>query len=276
MNTIKRDALQQVGLIANHELLVSFASKRGLFVTAIFILIWFLLLFYPIRFSAEAMHNPNTGSLVLSFLTVAGLEPLKNWLLAEFAMYWLVALFLFPTFSLFIAADQMISERNRGGLRFLTLRCCRWQIYCGRFLGHIFIQGILLGITLLITYLLLLLNNPQYWLEGLRIMPLIFLNILIATSPFVGLMSLLSVVMNSVRMASLTAILILAFAGLLIGYGAGYLPWLEILNYWIPGIQLVQMAQATPSIALLSLGLPFMQTIGFLFIGYVVFRKQAI
>ena len=276
MNTTKLNATRQLGLIANQELLASFASKRGLFVTSIFILIWTLLLFYPIRFSAEAMHNPDMGSMMMSLLGLVGLEPLKNWLLAEFAVYWVVALFLFPTFSLLIAADQMISERNRGGLRFLTLRCSRGQIYFGRFFGHLFIQGILLGLTLVITYLLLLVNNPQYWVDGLKIMPLMFLNILIATSPFVALMSFLSVVMKSVRMATLMALIILSFGGFLINYFAGYLPFLEVLNYWIPGIQIVQMAQTTPSIALLSLWSPLMQTIGFLFVGYAFFRKQEI
>lgn len=276
MNTTKLNATRQLGLIANQELLASFASKRGLFVTSIFILIWTLLLFYPIRFSAEAMHNPDMGSMMMSLLGLVGLEPLKNWLLAEFAVYWVVALFLFPTFSLLIAADQMISERNRGGLRFLTLRCSRGQIYFGRFFGHLFIQGILLGLTLVITYLLLLVNNSQYWVDGLKIMPLMFLNILIATSPFVALMSFLSVVMKSVRMATLIALVILSFGGFLINYLAGFLPLLGTLNYWIPGIQLVQMAQTTPSIALLSLWSPLMQTIGFLFVGYVFFRKQEI
>ncbi len=276
MNTTKLNATRQLGLIANQELLASFASKRGLFVTSIFILIWTLLLFYPIRFSAEAMHNPDMGSMMMSLLGLVGLEPLKNWLLAEFAVYWVVALFLFPTFSLLIAADQMISERNRGGLRFLTLRCSRGQIYFGRFFGHLFIQGILLGLTLVITYLLLLVNNSQYWVDGLKIMPLMFLNILIATSPFVALMSFLSVVMKSVRMATLMALVILSFGGFLINYLAGFLPLLGTLNYWIPGIQLVQMAQTTPSIALLSLWSPLMQTIGFLFVGYVFFRKQEI
>lgn len=263
-------------LIAMQELVASFASKRGLFVTIVFILIWTLLLFYPIRFSAEAMHNPDSASMMLSLMGLAGLEPLKSWLLAEFAVYWVVALYLFPMFSLLIAADQMISERNRGGLRFLTLRCSRGQIYFGRFMGHLLIQAILLGITLIITYFLLLVSNPQYWMDGLKIVPLIFLNILIVICPFVALMSLLSVVMNSVRMATLMAVVILSLASFMVSYLAGFLPLLGVLNYWIPGVQLAQMAQSTPNVAFLSLWSPLMQTMGFLLVGYVVFRKQEI
>jgi len=276
MNTNKLDASRQFGLIASQELAASFASKRGLFVTGIFILIWSFLLFYPIRLSAEAMHNPDIGSLMVSLLSLVGLEPLKNWLLAEFAIYWVVALFLFPTFSLLIAADQMISERNRGGLRFLTLRCSRGQIFFGRFIGHLSIQGILLVITLAITYLLLLINNSENWLPGLQLLPLMFLNIMVSVLPFVALMSLLSILMSSVRMASLMAIVILALGSFIINYLAGYIPFLSLLNTWIPGVQLVHMAQSTPSIALMSLWIPLMQTVGFLLIGYGIFRRQEI
>lgn len=276
MNTNKLDTSRQFGLIASQELAASFASKRGLFVTGIFILIWSFLLFYPIRLSAEAMHNPDIGSLMVSLLSLVGLEPLKNWLLAEFAIYWVVALFLFPTFSLLIAADQMISERNRGGLRFLTLRCSRGQIFFGRFIGHLLIQGILLIITLAITYLLLLINNSENWLSGLQLLPLMFLNIMIAVFPFVALMSLLSIMMSSVRMASLMAIVILALGSFIINYLAGYIPFLSLLNSWIPGVQLVHMAQSTPSIALMSLWMPLMQTVGFLLIGYGIFRRQEV
>mgnify|MGYP005989703113 FL=1 len=276
MNTNKLDASRQFGLIASQELAASFASKRGLFVTGIFVRIWGFLLFYPIRLSAEAMHNPDIGSLMVSLLSLVGLEPLKNWLLAEFAIYWVVALFLFPTFSLLIAADQMISERNRGGLRFLTLRCSRGQIFFGRFIGHLSIQGILLVITLAITYLLLLINNSENWLPGLQLLPLMFLNIMVSVLPFVALMSLLSILMNSVRMASLMAIVILALGSFIINYLAGYIPFLSLLNTWIPGVQLVHMAQSTPSIALMSLWIPLMQTVGFLLIGYGIFRRQEI
>jgi ABC-type transport system involved in multi-copper enzyme maturation permease subunit len=276
MHPISKSNLQPVWLIAQQELQASFASKRGLFVSMIFIIIWVLLLFYPIRYSAEAMHDPDTSSLMLSALSMIGLEPLKDWLLAEFAIYWIVALFLFPASSLLMATDQMITERNRGGLRFLTLRCSRWQIFFGRFSGHLLIQASLIVITLVLTYLLLVLNDTQYWLDGLQIMPLLLLNLVLFVCPFIALMSLLSVVMNSVRMASLMAVSLLLFGGLIVNYGASYLPFLALLNYWIPGSQMMEMAKSTPDIALLTLWNPLMQTSGFLLLGYGVFKRQAI
>lgn len=276
MQSLSNPILGPAWLMAQQELHTSFASKRGLFVSITFIVIWTLLLFYPIRYSAEALHNPETSSLMLSALSMVGLEPLKEWQLAEFAIYWIVALFLFPASSLLMATDQMISERNRGGLRFLTLRCGRGQIFFGRFIGHLLIQSCLIVITLAITYVLLLLNGSSLWLEGLTIMPLLLLNLVLVVCPFIALMSLLSVVMNSVRMASLLAVIILLLGGLMVNYAASYLPFLAVLNYWIPGAQVAQMAQVNPSAALFTLWSPAMQTLGFLTLGYGLFKRQAI
>lgn len=273
---VQKPARLQTWLVARQELLASFASKRGLFVSSIFVIIWVWLLFYPIRISADAMNNPVGNSFILSILNLLGLEPLKDWLLAEFAVYWAVALYLFPAFSLFMAADQMISERKRGGLRFLTLRCSRSQIFFGRFLGHMLIQTGLLIITLAITYLLLILNSTQYWLEGLQIIPLLLLNLVLVTSPFVALMSLLSVSMNSVRMASLMAVIILVASGAIINMLAIYFPFLSALHYLIPGMQVEEMAQVSPNIALLSSWIPILQSLIFLVLGYGLFKRQAI
>ena len=276
MPSFSKFTLWPVWLIAQQELLASFASKRGLFVTSIFILMWTWLLFDPISFAAEAMKNSDRDSLVLTVLSLMGLESLKNWLLAEFAVYWVVALYLFPAFSLLMAADQMISERKRGGLRFLTLRCSRGQIFLGRFLGHMLIQVSLLMVTLGITYLLLFINNSQYWLQGVQLLPLLLFNLILVISPFVALMSLLSVVMNSVRMASLVAVILLLLGGWVINITASYFPFLSLLNYWIPGVQIAQMAQLSPSAALLILWNPAMQTLGFLVLGYGLFKRQEI
>lgn len=263
-------------LIAQQELLKSFANPRGLFVTPVFTVIWILILLYPIRISAEAMTSPDSASLFMVVLSFLGLETLQDWLLSEFAIYWVVALYLFPTFSLVSAADQMISDRNRGGLRFLTLRCSRGQLFFGRFVGQILIQSVLICITLVITYSLFLFNNSQYWLEGLSLLPLIFFHILLVTAPFVALMSLLSITVDSVRMSTLIAFMILALGGLLINYFASYLPFLAMLEIWIPGGQIYSMAQSHPTIAWGALAHPLMQTFGFLLLGYAIFKRQEI
>jgi Cu-processing system permease protein len=276
MQALSKSILWPVWLMAQQVLQASFASKRGLFVSMTFIVIWTLLLFYPIRFAVEALQSPDTHSITLNALSVIGLERLKEWQLAEFAIYWMVALFLFPASSLLMATDQMISERNRGGLRFLTLRCSRGQIFFGRFMGHLLIQTCLIIMTLVMAYLLLIFNNTQFWLEGLKIIPLLLLNLVFVVCPFIALMSLLSVLMNSVRLASLMAIMILLLGGLIVNFSASYLPFLSLLNDWIPGAQVAEISRLNPTTALFTVWQPAMQSLGFLLLGYGLFRRQAI
>lgn len=272
----QRPALSQIFLIAQQELQASFASKRGLFVTGVFVVVWSWLLFYPIRIAAEAITNPENSSLSFTVLGWLGLETINDWAMAEFAVYWAVALFIFPAFSLLMSADQMISERNRGGLRFLTLRCGRGQIFFGRFIGHLLIQACLLAVTLVITLGLLIFNNAPFWFDGLLLLPLLFLNLIIVVSPFVALMSLLSVVMKSVRMATLIAIIILVLASMIINAIASELPFIAVLDYLIPGMQLFKMAQSSASDAVLFLWLPVFQSVCFLGLGYGLFKRQTI
>ncbi|HCM05112.1 MAG TPA: hypothetical protein DIC30_03780 [Oceanospirillales bacterium] len=263
-------------LIAKQELLGSFASKGGLFVSGVFILIWSWLLFYPIQFAAEAIGNSEGSSFVLVILRWLGLEALNSWALSEFAVYWAVALYLFPVFSLLMSSDQMISERKRGGLRFLTLRCSRGSIFFGRFIGHILIQACLLIVTLGITYLLLLANNSALWLEGMLVLPLLFLNLILVISPFVALMSLLSVAMNSVRIAILIAIIILVLARVMINSIASEFYVLSLFNYLVPGIQIKEMAQLSIDSTVSLLWIPVLQSICFLGLGYGLFKRQSI
>lgn len=276
INGNKKKGFNSIWLIAQQELLKSFASPRGLFVSGVFIVIWGLLLVYPIRISAAAMTSPDSASLFMVVLHFLGLETLQDWLLSEFAIYWVVALYLFPTFCLVSAADQMISDRQRGGVRFLTLRCTRGQLFFGRFVGQVMIQSIFICATLAITYSLLVFNNPQHILKGLGLVPLIFCHILIVTAPFVALMSLLSITVDSVRMASLIAFIILALGGLLINYFASYLHILVVFKYGIPGGQIYSMAQSHPTIAWGALAQPALQTMTFLLIGYAIFKRQDI
>jgi hypothetical protein len=79
-----------------------------------------------------------------------------------------------------------------------------------------------------------------------------------------------------VRMSILVATIILVLAGVIINYAASYFPFLSLLNYWIPGAQVSQMAQLSPTAALSVLWNPAMQTLGLLAVGYGLFKRQAI
>ena len=113
-------------------------------------------------------------------------------------------------------------------------------------------------------------------LDGLLILPLLLLNLMLVISPCVALMSLLSVVMNSVRIAILVAIIIFVLASILINALAFDFSFISFLNYGVPGVQISQMAKLLPNNALLLSWIPILQSICFLVLGYGLFKRQAI
>ena len=78
-----------------------------------------------------------------------GLNALLEWPVAEFAIYWLVAVYSFPLFALFVTSDQTCSDKARGTLRFITLRATRSEILIGRFFGQFLIIVVLIFLTLI-------------------------------------------------------------------------------------------------------------------------------
>lgn len=275
MSINKNSVLLNIYLIAQQEVKASFASKRGVFIASVYSVLWVLLLVYPIQFAADSLHNPNTSSLSSAILSFMGLESLKAWLFSELAMYWVVALILFPFFSLLMSVDQMISERNRGGLRFLVLRCQRKSIFLGRFIGQLIIQSIFILITLFIVYVFIINNHVDGW-QAIISLPFIFVNLILVTVPFIALMSIFSVIMSSIKMAYLMVIVALALSLFIVYWLADYVFVLEWLVYFIPGVQVFEMMDKNPDVALLSLGVPLLQGIGLLLVGYGLFKRQAL
>lgn len=274
MSTIRQNStLMQIYLIAFQEVKSSFANKRGLLIALVFSILWLLLLIYPIQFAANSMQNSDTSSFVAAILDGMGLSSLQNWLFAELAMYWLAALLLFPYFSLLMSVDQLITERNRGGLRFLVLRSYRQSIFLGRFLGQLIIQAGFIFITLLITYTFILINNSDVDVSALALIPLIFLNLLLVTVPFIALMSFFSIIMKSVVM-SYVMVIIFFLSMKLINYLLSiYLPAFDWLQFLVPGYQLGAMMDQSPAAALTLLWIPILQGIGLLLVGFGLFKR---
>jgi hypothetical protein len=270
MLTISQNStLAQILLIALQEVKSSFANKRGIFIAFVYAVLWMLLLVYPIQFAAESMNNPDTSSFAVAILNTIGLESLKDWLFSELAMYWVAALILFPFFSLLMSVDQLISERNRGGLRFLVLRSYRQSIFIGRFLGHLAIQGIFISLTLCITYVFIFFNASDSVMKAITILPIIFINLLIVTIPFIALMSFFSVIMKSVVMAYIMVFVFYLSAKFII-YSVPLLTWIK---YAIPGYQLTEMMSQSPQFALMLLWLPILQGVGLLLLGFSLFKR---
>lgn len=261
--------------IAGFELVRMFLTKRGLIAIAAFALVWLLILRYPIGQAVSIISAPNFEQMVRDISGSIGLSKLLDWPEAEFAMYWLVALYSFPLFAIFISSDQTVGDRERGTLRFLSLRSTRFEILFGRFLGQLAVLACLVAITLIATLAVLGFREPSLLINGFFRALSMFLILVVVLSPFVALMSLINTFARSSRLAIVLAILYFAGGGIIVGILAWQVPTLNALDYLFPGVNSERLAgQNLPLLS--ALGVPLIQSTVFIAIAYRIFTRSSL
>jgi len=261
--------------IAGFELVRMFLTKRGLIAMAAFALVWLLILRYPIGQAVSIISAPNFEQMARDISGSIGLSKLLDWPEAEFSMYWLVALYSFPLFAIFISSDQTVGDRERGTLRFLSLRSTRFEILFGRFLGQLGVLACLLAITLVATLGVLGYREPSLLMGGLSRAVSIFIIMVVVLSPFVALMSLINTFARSSRLAIVLAILYFAGGGIIVGILAWQVPALNALDYLFPGVNSELLAgQNLPLLS--ALGVPLIQSAVFIAIAHRIFTRSSL
>jgi ABC-type transport system involved in multi-copper enzyme maturation permease subunit len=261
--------------IAGFELVRMFLTKRGLIAMAAFALVWLLILRYPIGQAVSIISAPNFEQMARDISGSIGLSKLLDWPEAEFAMYWLIALYSFPLFAIFISSDQTVGDRERGTLRFLSLRSTRFEILFGRFLGQLGVLACLLAITLVATLGVLGYREPSLLMGGLSRAVSIFIIMVVVLSPFVALMSLINTFARSSRLAIVLAILYFAGGGIIVGILAWQVPALNALDYLFPGVNSKLLAgQNLPVLS--ALGVPLIQSAVFIAIAHRIFTRSSL
>lgn len=261
--------------IAGFELIRMFLTKRGLIALAAFALVWLVILRYPIGQAVGIISSPDFEQIARDISGSIGLNKLLDWPEAEFAMYWLIALYSFPVFSLFICSDQTVGDRERGTLRFLSLRSTRFEILFGRFLGQLAILTCLVGITLVATLAVLGFRDPSLLAGGVGRAVSIFLILIVTFAPFVALMSLINTFASSSRLSIVLAILYFTAGGIIVGLLEWQIPALSVLDYLFPGVQIELLAgQNLPLLS--ALAIPLVQTAVLLVVAQRVFARSSL
>jgi Cu-processing system permease protein len=261
--------------IAVFELVRLFLTKRGLVAVVTFAVCWLLIIRYPIGQSVSLLNSPEFAGFFNSVFGAIGIRQLLNWPEAELAVYWLIALYSFPSFCLFICGDQTVGDRSRGTLRFLTLRATRSEILVGRFIGQVLILAALLILTLLATLGILSYREPSLFVAALSRSSLLFVYLVISVMPFIALMSFLNTFASSAKLALVFAILFFTAGKIIINVLTWQIPQLAILNLMFPGYQLDQLAGQNAGL-LLGIGLPLLQTLILLILAQRIFARSAI
>ena len=261
--------------IAGFELIRMFLTKRGLIALAAFGLVWLVILRYPIGQAVGIISSPDFEQIARDISGSIGLNKLLDWPEAEFAMYWLIALYSFPVFSLFICSDQTVGDRERGTLRFLSLRSTRFEILFGRFLGQLAVLTCLVGITLVATLAVLGFRDPSLLAGGVGRAVSIFLILIVTFAPFVALMSLINTFASSSRLSIVLAILYFTAGGIIVGLLEWQIPALSVLDYLFPGVQIELLAgQNLPLLS--ALAIPLVQTAVLLVVAQRVFARSSL
>jgi Cu-processing system permease protein len=230
--------IQRLSILTQFELIRIFKTKNGLIALATFCAVWFVLLYYLISSATEIIFSDGFKVVASSLFGALGLSALLKWEVAEFAIYWLVAVYSFPLFALFAASDQTCSDKARGTLRFITLRATRREILLGRFLGQYLIITILVFLTLVACVVLATARDAALFVPSIKQAVVLFVELSIIIAPFIALMSFLNSLLSSAKMSIVVSILFYTVGALLIGFIQFQFNSGEFLNYIFPGTQI--------------------------------------
>lgn len=263
-------------LICLFELKRLFGTRRGILFLITFMLVWYFILFYPIRYATDFFPQNQTQANSGSFFEFVGLGSLLNWKIPELAVYWHVALIIFPLLSVLTTADQSCSDRERGTLRFLCLRVSRDSLFFGRFAGAMLTNSLLVLFTLATTILLAIYRDSSLSADIFTSAAIILINLCLVLLPFTAMMATLSASVKSARQATVWAILIWSFLAGLISILASYLPALDMLKVLIPGYQMSALSQLAEWQTLQLAYIPLLQSLVLLSIGRWIMRNKSL
>ena len=105
----------------------------------------------------KSLITPSLESLSSDMPNLTGeqMEGLSKWPSYITAAIWYIGLFVFPTIPLLLSSDLMVSDLQRGSIRFFALRTTRRSFLLGRFFGQLLNLAVFILIALIITVVFL-------------------------------------------------------------------------------------------------------------------------
>lgn len=261
--------------IAKFELTRLMLTKSGLLTLLAFTTIWFIILYYPVNSALELIYSRTFKDIANQIFGVLGLKELLTWLVPEMAIYWLIAIYSFPIFAITLASDQTCADRERGTLRFISLRATRSEIVYGRFIGQVMILGLLITLTLLATILMASFRDSNLMIPAFIKAGELFINLFIVVLPFVALMAFFNSFTRSSKKAIIFSVLFFCFTPLIFSSMQYLLGFGEILNYIRPGYRISDIIN--PASTQFSIyAIPLAQMMFFIICAQLVMKRSAL
>ena len=261
-------------ILANDEVLRLLSTRRGLLSLLGFCLIWLAVLSYGVMPAARLFSGASESGFSDGLLAQLGLQAWQQWPTPELAVYWVISLYLLPFLAFLTAVDQTASDRSRGTLRYLVLRCGRLEIFFGRFVGQLLIMLCVVLVTLGTVLGIVAFNSTGQLPAALASVPVIIINLMLLLAPYIALMALVSILARSARQASLFAIIIWLTVSLLVSYLRAEFPDVAVLNWVLPGSHVSQLVRLADWQTLSLAPIPLAQTLVLLLLGAVVMQRR--
>lgn len=261
-------------LLAVDEVMRLLTTRRGLLSLLGFLLLWLAVLNYGILPAASFFSGARESGLSDLLLPQLGLTAWQQWPAPELSVYWVVSLYLMPFLALLTAADQTASDRSRGTLRYLVMRCSRLEIYIGRFLGQCMILIAVVLITLASVIAIVAVNSTELMPAVVARSPVIIVNLALLLLPYVALMALVSAMARSARQATLFAVIIWISVSLLVGLLQARFGNLSFLDWVLPGSQVKELLRLADWQTLALAPIPLVHTAVLLVAGGFVMQQR--
>lgn len=268
--------LQHTKLYTGFELRRLWQTRPGLMTLAATAVIWAVLFYYLIAPAAELISSPILLNAGISLFGTDILQHLGNWQTPELTLYWILSLFLLPTFCLFFTANQLCSDLERGTLRFLSLRSSRTAIVLGRFAGQMLVQGSLMMLTLAATLAISAWRLSDLSLAMLNSAAVLWVNLLLVLLPFTALMSVFSALARTTKLAVTLAIVSIGVFYGVLGWLIAVFPGLAFLKAYLLGAQIGQLSSVQGWQTLQFATLPLLQSLVLLTLATLIVNRRAV
>ncbi|MBC3764785.1 ABC transporter permease [Neptunicella marina] len=267
--------VRPVFYLALFELKRLFFSPRGWLTLAVYSLVWGLLFYYIISHGAETLYSQEFSRMAHSVMGELGISELYNWPMPELTVFWMLAIYLFPFLCITFSADQTVSDRERGTLRYLLSRVSRQQILAGRFLGKVLLMALLSAVTFIAALVYGGLRDTSLLSSAVPQAGFLWLHLMLALIPYIAFMTMLNTLLRSARSVLLVTVLSMGLMTVLFSFLVWWQPWLEFVSYIQPGNDLMQL-YAIPAKLLQSYWQPALQVIVFLSVASYISQRNAL
>lgn len=267
--------MQHTFLFTTEQISQLLRKPRGLVVLLLFGILWSFWMQYPMGWLfKKSLVTPSLESIFSNIsLTSEELAGLSKWPSYVTAAIWYIGLFVFPTIPLLVSSDLMVSDLQRGTIRFFTLRASRRSFLVGRFLGQVFILSIFIILAVLITALYLKSWGSLTFAKELWALSLSGVNFLLVSMPILALIALSSVFASTPRRAMLWTVLIWSISAWGLRSLIDAYPILSPIGYLVPGHQLTDLVSLfgiqTLSLAPIAIG----QSVFFLWLADLLLKR---